>query len=355
MNNRDASTPAGCTACALLRRAEIYRLLVGLSLLMCAPAALADGCRLERVAAVDMSATNTGQVLIPVEIDGIKVQMGIEAGSGLSIIWSGATDGLGLKPKTTIAQGLLNAGGKPIRQTVRLDSFKIGNTGWAPFSVVVYPRDRQFPQSLGKDDVVGYLGLDVLSAVDIELDFGAHQLRLYTHKHCPGQVVYWAPQYSVLPLEKNALGNLFITMAVNGKLVSTSMSTMSPISTMEEEAAKFILGLDRTSGNADTGGSDGCSFCRSITLKVPGLEIQNARVNVVNNVSKDCRLDAPKSESGIVRYECLNAFPLHLGINVLSKLHLYYANGEKKLYFTDAGVSTGNASAEPGGSAGTER
>jgi hypothetical protein len=78
-------------------------------------------------------------------------------------------------------------------------------------------------------------------------------------------------------------------------------------------------------------------------------------VNIVNTVSKDCRLDAPKSESGVVHYECLNAFPLRLGINVLSKLHLYYASGEKKLYFTDAGISVGNVSSEQRSSVATER
>jgi Aspartyl protease len=336
----------------VLRRAGIYHCFLGLSLMLCAPAVLADGCRLQRIVAVDLLVTNAGRVQIPVEINGVHVQMGIEAGSGLSGIWSGATAALGLKPKETIALGALRAGGTPLTQTVHIDSFKIGNTRWPPFSVVVYPRNQQFPQSLSEDDVVGVLGQDVFSSVDLELDFGAHQLRLYSQKHCPGQVVYWARQYDVLPLKKNALGNLFISMAVNGKLVSTSMSTMNSISTIEEEAAKRILGADRTS---DTGGSDGCSYCRSITLKAQGLEIRNSDVNIVNSVWKDCRLSVPKSESGVASYDCLGAFPLRLGLNVLSKLHLYYANGEKKLYFTDARVNAANAITEPTSSVATQQ
>jgi len=295
-----------------------------------------------------MQVTKDGQVQIPVEIGGVRVHMGIEAGSGLSAIWSSATAALGLQPKRITARGRLNAGGIPLTETVNIDGLKIGNVRWSSVEVLVYPRNKYFPQSLGEDDVVGYLGQDLFSKLDVELDFGAHQLRLYSQQHCPGAVVYWSGQYDVLPLQKGKLGNLSMAMAVNGRLVSTSMSTMSPISTIEEEAAKRILGIDRLSSSGDAGGGgDGCSYCRSITLKAQGLEIRNARVTIVNSVSKSCQLNLPRSESGIASYDCLGAFPLHLGVNVLSTLHLFYANGEKKLYFTNAGAKVLNAGTQP--------
>lgn len=334
-----------------VRRVDVYHWFLGMSLMLCASAVVADDCRLERVATVDMIVTKDGQVQIPVEINGIRVQMGIDAGSGLSAIWSGATAALNLQPKEIIARGRVNAGGTPVTQTVNINGLTIGTTRWSSFEVLVYPRNKQFPQSLGEDDAVGFLGQGVFSNLDLELDFGAHQLRLYSQKHCAGGVVYWASRYDVLPLQKNALGNLYISMAINGKLVSTGMSTMNPISTVEEEAASSILGIDRASAGGD--GSDGCSYCRSITLKAQGLEIRNARVNIVNSVSKSCRLNVPKSEHGIATYDCLGAFPLRLGVNVLSDLHLYYANAEKKLYFTDAGAKTANAGTEPTNSAAT--
>jgi len=327
-----------------LRRVDVYHWFLAPSLMLCASVVVADDCRLERVATVDMIVTKEGQVQIPVEINGVRLQMGIDAGSGLSAIWSGATAALHLQPKESIAGGRLNAGGIPLTQTVNINSLKIGNAIWSPVEVLVYPRNKQFPQSISEDDAVGFLGQSVFSGLDLELDFGANQLRLYSQKHCPGGVVYWASRYDVLPLQKNALGNLFISMAINDKLVATSMSTMNKISTIEEEAARIILGVDSTSAGGDTGdGGNGCAYCRSITLKAQGLEIRNARVNIVNSVSKSCRLSVPKSEKGIATYDCLGAFPLRLGVNVLSDLHLYYANAEKKLYFTEAGAKTANA------------
>ena len=303
--------------------------------MLCATAAFADDCRLDRVAAVDLLVTKDGQVQIPVKINGIQVQIGIDAGSGLSGIWSGATAALNLQPKEIRARGgvRLSAGGAPLTQTVNINGLEIGNSRWPPFEALVYPRSKQFPQSLSTDDVVGFLGQWVFSNFDLELDFGARQLRLYSQKHCPGGPVYWASRYDVLPLQRNLLGNSFITIAINGKLVLTSMSTMIPISTMEEEAAKSILGFDRTS-LGDTGGGDGCSNCRSITLKAQSLEIRNARVDIVNSISRSCRLSVPKSESGIASYNCLGAFPLRLGVErAFQTAHVLCQRREETLFY----------------------
>jgi hypothetical protein len=79
-----------------LRRIDVYHWFLGVSLMLYASAVVADDGRLGRVATVDMIVTKDGQVQIPVEINGIRVQMGIDAGSGLSAIWSGATGALNL-------------------------------------------------------------------------------------------------------------------------------------------------------------------------------------------------------------------------------------------------------------------
>jgi hypothetical protein len=295
-----------------------------------------------------MLVADSGRVQIPVEISGIQVQMVVDIGRGISGIWTGATASLGLTPRATSKRNGLRVDGTPVAATVSIASFKIGNVRWATMPILVYPGGPQLPQTLSEDDVVGILGQDVFSSVDVELDFGAHQLRLYSQKHCPGRVVYWSREYDVLSLQQNTLGNVYFSMAVNGKLVSTSMSTSSGISTLEEDAAKSVLGLDRTPAGVDANdGSDGCSFCRSIILKAQGLEIRNARVKIVNTVLKDCRLIVPRSDSDAAIYTCLGLFPLHLGLNVLSRLHLYDATREKKLYFTVANADSGSSSSEP--------
>jgi hypothetical protein len=315
--------------------------------LVCSPAALADSCQLGRIAEVAMSVTKGGQVVVPVEINGIHVKMAIDTASSLTNIYSGATAELNLTPGDTIRSGVLRVGTTFQTQTVRIHSFKLANVDWPLVSALVYPWNKQFSPLLSEDDVVGSLGQNMFSGVDLELDFGAHKLRLYSQKHCPGEVVYWARHFDVLPLQKDSLGDLYITVMANGKPMATSISTMIMISTMEAEAAKQVLGLDRSSAGVDaTGGSDGCTFCGSITLKAQGLEIQNARVRMVQTISPGCHFSRPDIFGG-ARYDCAGAFPLHIGMNVLTKLHLYFANGEKKLYFTDADVNVAGAGTEP--------
>jgi hypothetical protein len=204
--------------------------------------------------------------------------------------------------------------------------------------------------------VVGSLGQSMFSGVDLELDFGAQKLRLYSQKHCPGEVVYWARSFDVLPLQKDTLGDLYISVMANGKPMAANIATMNGISAMEAEAAEKVLGLDRSSAGVDaTGGSDGCTFCGSITLKAQGLEIQNARVRMVQSISPGCHFSRPNIFGTAASYDCAGAFPLHIGMNVLTKLHLYFANGEKKLYFTDADVNAVGAGTVPAASAPIER
>jgi predicted aspartyl protease len=330
---------------------------VGLSLLVCAPVVLADSCQLERIAEVEMSVTKGGQVVVPVEINGNHVKMAIDTTSSMTNIYSGATAALNLKPNDNLKRGVLSVGATALTHTVDIHALKMANVHWPTVEALVYPWNKLYPPLLSEDDVVGSLGQNMFSGFDLELDFGAHKLRLFSQKHCPGNVVYWARRYDVLPLQKDSLGDSYIIMMANGKRVAANIATMSTISSMEEEAAKKVLGLDRSSAGVDaTGGSDGCTFCGSITLNAQGLEIPNARVRIVQTISPGCHLSAPNFVSAVARYDCPGAFPLHLGMNVLSRLHLYFANAEKNLYFTDAnaGANALDTSSGPA-SAPTER
>jgi hypothetical protein len=329
---------------------------IGLGVLVCSPAVLADSCHLERIAEVVMSVTKGGQVVVPVEINGIHVKMAIDTTGSLTNIYSGATAALNLTPSDTLKGGVLRVGATTLTQTVQVRSLKLANVNWPIVSVLVYPWNKKFAPLLSEDEVVGSLGQGMFSGVDLELDFGAQKLGMYSQKHCPGRVVYWARNFDVLPLQKDKLGDLYISVMANGKPMEANIATMNVISAMEAEAAEKVLGLDRSSAGVDaTGGSDGCTFCGSITLRAQGLEIQNARVRMVQTISPGCHFSGPNIFGTAASYDCPGAFPLHIGMNVLTKLHLYFANGEKKLYFTDADVNAAGTGTVPVASAPIER
>jgi hypothetical protein len=332
--------------------ASIRHCIVGLCVLACAPTVLAENCQLERIAEVDMSVTKGGQAVVPVEINGIRVMMAIDTAGSLTSIYSGATAALNLRPKNNLRSGVLHIGAISPTQSVDITPLKMANINWRLVNVLVYPLTKSYPPLLGEDDVVGFLGQGLFMGNDLELDFGAHKLRLYSQKHCPGAVVYWSKEFDVLPLEKDRLGDSFITMSANGKRMLASMASLMATSSMEEDVARKELGLDRSSAGFNaTGGSDGCMFCGSITLQAQGLKIENARVKLVQTVGPNCHLNGSNFVGGAARYgDCYGAYPLHLGMNVLSRLHLYFAYGERKLYFTAANVNTPDASIEPAAS-----
>ena len=332
--------------------ARLRRWLPGLCLLACASVAHGGNCPLERLAEVPMFLTKGGQITVPVEVNGIHVRMALDTTSSLTNIYSGALAGLSLKPRNNVRPGVFYAGSKPLTQTVNIDSLKMAIIRWPQANAVVYPWNGQYPGLLAEDDVVGSLGQGALSGVDFELDFADRKLRLYPHKHCPGGVVYWTTAFDVLPLLKDQLGDTYIVMMANGKPMAANMASMSPISSLEEDVARKVLGLDHSTAGVDaTGDGDGCSACGSITLKGQGLEIPNARVSMIRTITPGCHFSGPTLVGTPAQYDCGGAFPLHIGMNVLSRLHLYFATQEKKVYFTerDAGRPRVESTAAPTG------
>ena len=74
---------------------------------------------------------------------------------------------------------------------------------------------------------------------------------------------------------------------------------------------------------------------RAMKLSGEGIQIINAHILLIDRPRNDfCSLG---SRAGAAAYEgCFGAHPLRLGLNVLTKLHLYIAMKEKVLYFTPA-------------------
>jgi len=83
-----------------------------------------------------------------------------------------------------------------------------------------------------------------------------------------------------------------------------------------------------------------------MALTGSGITVTNAHITLVSrpafirldgNVGCDLTVDR---KGGVAFYErCTNPAPLTLGLNVLSRLHLYFATREGVLYFSDAAAT----------------
>jgi hypothetical protein len=101
-----------------------------------------------------------------------------------------------------------------------------------------------------------------------------------------------------------------------------------------------LYGFDEHSEDIETENEAGGrtrSHYRAMALTTPGLNVTNSRIELVPR-PEGCRLDIGWGRNATTQYSnCMGGeAPLHLGMNVLEKLHLYFATKEKVVYFSAA-------------------
>jgi Aspartyl protease len=138
------------------------------------PATAGDDCRLERYASLPMTVDTKGTVEAPVEIAGHTVALQVDTGGISSLLTSTTVDALGLKrlpappSETTVLYG-----GTRLSQFVMAPDVAFDSLAPVRKRFVVVP-DGRLPR--GAD---GTMASDMLSAMDVDFDFGAGRLNFY--------------------------------------------------------------------------------------------------------------------------------------------------------------------------------
>ena len=171
---------------------------------------------------------------------------------------------------------------------------------------------------------------------DVELDFANQKLKFFSQNHCPGEVVYWSNSYGAVPFRKAPMGN-YLVMELEGKKIETSIGTSTSVTTLHADVAKRLFDIDLQSQDATVKGQGSASRQQFMDLTANGIAVMNAQVEVEPFTSRGCLLRERKGRDGATGYDqCYNVFPLQLGMNVLKRMRLYFANKESMLYFTSA-------------------
>lgn len=297
-----------------------------------------------------------GRFLVPVTINNNSAKMLVDTGGGISTISSGATDGLGLHPIDGARIELLDSLGNVSKKYVGLDAFVIGGlrTNRIQFMVA--------PGSGDSGDIAGSLAGDVMSLYDIELDFAAAKINFFSQKHCPGKVIYWRHEgVAQMPITlQRPTGNnsrtgfasyvdrgahIWLPVLLDGKPFHAMLDTGSSRSTISAKTAKFILGVSEDSpGSTPLGSVDGdpkhTAFGHVFsTLTFDGITVTNPHFVVTPDLigDKDPN-NTSRSDTRARRADDYISIDLTVGMEVLRKLHLYVAFGERNLYVTPASV-----------------
>lgn len=333
-------------------------------------AAMADDCGpLKQIASLDMTPLgNGGLMLAPVSINGSEQKMLVNTAGGISSLTDKAVDALGLHAIDGSRIKALDSAGNASHRYVAVEDFALGAVKAKGIQFMVTPN----PNAGAGGQFVGMLAADMMSHYDVEMNFATRKLNVFLQDHCPGHVLYWNPDpatIAVVPVSfKKPTPNdsrtgfrpyvdrdihIWVPVTLDGKTFKAALNTAAPRSSMSAKVAKFVFGVTAdTPGSVPLGMVDGNPDHKVFghvfsTLTFEGVTVNNPHVAIIPDLlgSKDPD-NGLRTDSLIARVDDGYGAEMTIGMDVIKRLHLYIAFGERKLYITPASP-TETAAAKP--------
>lgn len=252
-------------------------------------------CALNLKASIDIKLDDVGRITVPVTINGTKKPMMVDTGAAVSSITLRSVNELNLKLRgfaTDVAEfGFGGMKGKNI--PLEVSSFAM--------------------------ESAGLLGGDFLFAFDLDFDFAAAKLNLFSRDHCPGRVVYWTHQpHGEIPFELKD-NHIILKVQLDGQEIAAALHTGAADTVMSFDSASNIFGR----GKATLLGSRHYPF-KSLTFG-------DVRVGAPSILLAPEVISVDMATGSFQK-----SMDLVVGMGVLRRLHLYISQKEKKIYVTPA-------------------
>jgi len=307
--------------------------LFGLLLLAAAPAWADDCGPLVQVNSIDL-VQNHRRAMVPVTINGVSRLFLLDTGGDITQIGDAAATALDLA-KTDSGIKMLDLYGHAAHRMVRVEKFGLGRQTGTNFDILVEP-DPDF----GKNDpFIGIFAPDMMGRYDVELNFAASKMNYFSPDHCAGRVVYWPhAALAVVPFTFRNY-HIFLPVKVDGHEMRAIIDTGAPVSSMHVSVARRLFDVtDKAQGNIEIAGDNGEFGHIFDTLDFEGVSVRHPHIMVLPDMigSKDRENDF-QTGSRVNRVDDLvDMGDMLVGMDVLQKLHIYIAFGERKLYITEA-------------------
>jgi hypothetical protein len=301
-----------------------------------------------------------------VAIDGHAVHLLLDTGAGASGLTRAAAGRLHLRMRNSSTAHLLDADGHAMHHYFVTDSLQVG---------ALSAHRIPFLLDAGEQDSLdGTFGPDLMLHYDVEMDFADGRLRFFSQDHCQSHVVHWparpvaqipitlrprardypppmpdpaAGSFDFIPRRAPVLGtDIRTTVVLDGQEFAANIDTGSDFSTINSEVAQARYGSEPdVSGPAPdgihvtTGGAvadvsntviesvtvTGQRAVRRFhTLTLGGVTVTNPVFALRPPLPGERRAYGPREPD------------ITIGMNILSKLHLYFAFKEHMLYVSPA-------------------
>jgi hypothetical protein len=313
--------------------------LAGTTLLSCAtPVFAADACGpLKEVNTVDLKISgDKSRAYVPVTINGVEKTFLLDTGGYASQIWPTAAKDLHLPIRESNGK-LLDLYGRASAGQAVVDNFVLGHLGARNTSLLLSTFDAD-PNS----EVSGILGPDFMGKYDTELDFAAGKMNYFATDHCDGRVVYWPAQVvAIVPMTFGNDHHIVIPVTLDGHPFRAMIDTGAPDTLIDADDARRVFDINEPGKDDvvlhDIDGKKQFVHIFS-SLSFEGVAIGKPHLVIFPNVvGQHDPNNSLQTGSHIKRDDDRDDDPaITIGMNLLSKLHLYIAFNERKLYVTPA-------------------
>ena len=311
---------------------------LNLALILLAASAAANAatpahkCKYSRIAEMPVWIQN-GKPVTEGSINGRKVGILLDTGSGPSIVHRSTVEKLGLTPVDVAGLRMFGTGGETAARAVLIDEFKFGQAVRKEWRVLVSGEG-----TLGSNIAV-VLGYDFFQNVDVEFDLPGGAVRFFQAEDCDNVALsYWtrepAGQVAIEPGSQ-----LELTVQLNGKPTRAQLDSGASTSVIESELASQLGVTAKSPGVVPGGCSSGLgrnpieSWIGQFETFAIGHElIRSPRLRFAE-LWKDINTTAI---SGIGK--AMEGLPaMLLGADFLRTHRVLIAHSQRKIYFTYAG------------------
>jgi predicted aspartyl protease len=292
--------------------------------------------RLRQIASLDMTLTDDGRILVPVGIENAQKYFMIDTGAPASVISPEVVAEIGLKTRVLPQDAFVNFQGRTLRESAVIDTVVIGGLKAKQVRMLVSPDILDSEHTLA-----GLIGADMLIHNDVELDFKAKKLNLFSQEHCRGRVIYWpATAVAVVPIKVEASGHITFSVKLDGKPVEALLDTGATDTLLEIDVARGTFGIDLGDENTPqiapgTDNSPPYYLHKFDTLDFDGVAISHPKIVIYKDEAKKRAKASPSLGSRIASVDSSGGFTnMIVGINLMRYLHIYIAYGEQTMYIT---------------------
>lgn len=312
-------------------------------------------CQLKQIAQLKVEFDPAGQAYVPVSMDGHSGWMALQLGAGLPGIFEGYIEELGLRGSLKANEWDATYAGRKIEKQVRITSTQVGNANFSGWDYQVLPNGSGYQPRVNGLPFLGVLTSRFMNVVDLELDLGTRQIRLFLPNKCGGIPVYWESDVTSVDLTADSTGQLIFPMEVEGRELLAKLNTGSSLSQMSAEAVSRYLGFGADSPGVEKetlpGDTEASTF-RAMTLTAKGLQVRNSKIRIrdmpnctIRLADRDRLTNRGIGNRPVICGDSLGQTPFSIGTDLMKQLRIYVSLTDRKIYFTraDAGAAKSTA------------